>query len=298
MFPYYLSMKKFIAFLALFLISGGLLTQAADREVKIISLGGIDFATAQAISQDLLSPDGRMVYISSQRAVLINDYPDNVAAIEALLGQVTAATPNIRITLSFAGQQRTQSHGFGISGAPWQVRTGSGRAGWPRVEEFELNAQRTDAFRNTAMTLMTLSGNTATIWVGREEPEWRVVEAFISRPDIVLTRNGQPFIWQAYERTIQRVGAEMMIQPRLLANGLVEVNVFPRVTYRTPEGSEHLDVETLKTTVIVAPGRDVPIGQNIREHSERLRSLFGPAFFTDASHRSLLDITVRAEVVR
>jgi len=291
-------MKKLPVILALLLICGGLLTQAAEREARIISLVGIDFATAQALSEDLLSPDGRMVYISSQLAVLVSDYPANVAAIAARLRQVAAATANIRITLRFAGQQTTHNHGFSITTAPWQVRSGSGRSGWPQVEQFELRAQRTDTLRNTTMNLMTLSGQSATIWTGREEPQWHVVESFIRRPGIVLSRHGQPFVWQAYERTIERVGAEMMIQPRLLSNGLIEVNVFPRVTYRTAERRDYLDIETLKTTVIVAPGTDLPIGQNIREHSERLHNLFGPTFFNDANNRSLLDISVRAEVVR
>lgn len=247
------------------------------------ALRSLSFEEAREIAEPFLSPEGKLGYASSRGLLIIHDHPANIATVRKLLQEVDTAPVNIRVEVSFAesGEARTGAVGIDTGGVV-VVHDGDGT----HVQGSAVGVVRQTHVRGQeSSSQFVLAGNNrpARIWVGSEvaDPVW-VFEYGCRRG------------WWRQDYVWRELGASLWVQPRLLPDGNIELEVYPKVTAR---GAEPLavDVKELATRVVVAEGQAVSLGGLDEAKSAVYRKLLGVGKVFSGRN---LAVTLRASVMR
>jgi hypothetical protein len=154
--------------------------------------------------------------------------------------------------------------------------------GWPVVVEdgkikndsLELSGKRSrrSGSARTSGELLTRAGGEAQIWVGEtvKEPMW-------------VYEYGRRRSWWQAEFKEYNFGASLWVRPKLLNTGMIEVQVFPRITSRTGKRLS-VDMKELTVTVYARDGQTVRIGGMDRQKRDAYSKLLGRGnIFTGSS---------------
>ena len=290
-------MKRLIAILLL--VSFGTFASNYDFKIKVIPLKAMGYDTINTICQPWLSKDGKMVYLKDRRAILVHDRQEVIDKIKAFLKEADTKREQLKVTVEFDDSAVVDSKVFGVESKDWTIKVEDGKVKLPGVTGINAAKKKSTKTQNTAMNLVTISGGSASLWVGKEVPEINFVELYLARPSTRLRHGGKLLVYADLDFQIRKVGAKLKMRPRLLASGLIEIELYPEVSYVSEKGTRGaIEVESLTTTVTVRPNQKVHIGGMVAKKQDDFTSLFGPDFFKSEDSQRMLKIFVTASVVK
>lgn len=292
---------RFLKSLLLFILCQTLLLAGNNEAIpKIIPIYGLPAEAAEMIARQYISEEAGFIHLKDRNAILIMDDPENIKKVEVALKALKAERPNIRIYITRTGHAVKSDREFSVTPEnEWGLVVKDGKIKLPEVDRININRRQQTQSSNAVMMLMTMSGYPATLWVGSKEPEWKYIDTYFSRPQVRKHYPYKPHFWHNFEVEYVKTGVELAILPRALADGLIEVEVVPRISYRKkPDGPKnYLQVETLSTKVTLIPGQSRQLSSLVGDQADRITNLFGPDFFTDSSNESILEMSIKAEIV-
>ena len=290
-------MKRLIAILLLICVQ----TFAAPYhyKIKIIPLKALDYETVKIFCEPMLSEDGKMVYLKDRRAIFVHDDQKVIDRINKFLADADTKREQIKVTVEFNDNAVIDSKEFGVDSKNWTIKVEDGKVKLPKIDGVNVGKKKGTVTRNTAMSLTTISGGSASLWVGKEVPEINYVELYLARPTTRLRHGGKLLVYADLEFQIRKVGAKLKMRPRLLASGLIEIDLYPEISYISEKGKRgSIEVESLTTTVTVMPNQKVHIGGLVGKKQDEYTSLFGPDFFRSEDSQRILKIFVTASVAK
>lgn len=278
-------------FLALALAGGGTGAARAGGAVQIkppvdtgfYALRSIDPEEAKEIARQFLSPDGKVGYVASRNLLVITDYPDRVESVKKVLKEMDSDPVNIRVEVSFLSAGETRDTGIGVEHGGIRITRETG--GHTRVTgrgSLTLRDHRDTTSGESTQSVLAGNNRPARIWVGRTVPD-----------PVWIFNYGCNQGWWQRDVVWQDLGASLWVRPRLLPDGRIEVQVYPKVTFR---GDRDIGVEVreVASTVVVADGQSMPLGGLDESRREVYTRLLGrDSVFNGNS----LDISVRASVL-
>lgn len=290
-------MKRLIAILLL--ICAQTFAAPYHYKIKIIPLKAIGYETTKVICEPWLSKDGKMVYLKDRRAILIHDKQEVIDKIIKFLNDADTKREQIKVTVEFNDNAIIDSKEFGVDSKNWTIKVEDGKVKLPKIDGVNVAKKKGTVTRNTAMSLTTISGGSASLWVGKEVPEINYVELYLARPTTRLRHGGKLLVYADLEFQIRKVGAKLKMRPRLLASGLIEIDLYPEISYISEKGKRgSIEIESLTTTVTVMPNQKVHIGGLVGKKQDEYTSLFGPDFFRSEDSQRILKIFVTASVAK
>ncbi|MFA4943929.1 MAG: hypothetical protein WC789_04430 [Lentisphaeria bacterium] len=214
-------------------------------ETGFYAIQGMAPEEARMVAEPLLSPQGKLGYLPSRNLLIIHDVKPRIEAIKKALAGADLPPMNIRIEVASLESGGRGERGLGVDDLQLRVAPGGKVRGSARL-------QGRDTRRTTAASgrqfITTVNGRPAQIWVGQSvpEPQW-VFEYGCGRG------------WWRQDWVWQELGASLWVRPRVLGGNLVEVELYPRITFRG-DRPRSIDVRELATTVVAAAGQPVPLG--------------------------------------
>lgn len=239
-------------------------TVLAAVESKVFTLGDADPQEAEAAVKAVLSPAGKTVLLVKERKLLVQDEPTQMALAEAILKDLTAPRPNVRVEISFLEDSASVDQRVQVTGRIGGRDLSIGNRPGPSGVEIGGTNRRVTTSSMSGQFLVVQSGRTASIRVVREVP---FVDYFIQ----YAHGHGYAVATQTRWRD---VGTQMAVTPRVRA-GYVEVDLMPQITALVDGRSETIDCRELVTTVTVPEGQSVQIGGFSRAGDEFNRNFFG-----------------------
>ena len=95
------------------------------------------------------------------------------------------------------------------------------------------------------------------------------------------------------------IGVSLQVVPRYLGYGMIEVEVYPEITEITGKrGKKAVKVTALSSKVVVKNGARVSIGGVINQNRDRYTNIFGPNFFKRSEINEVMDIYLKATVMK
>ncbi len=253
------------------------------RQISLIPLRSITFAEAEPVLRSFLTEEGRLVYFDSRNAIVVIDQSENVAVIKQVLEEIDTPAVNVRISVSFDTQSSGSEARVGAETGGIRITRSVGGKTTVEGDVFVgAGLGRTESSERSTQFVLTRSNRPARIWVGETvaEPLW-VFEYGI--------RHG----WWRRELVWQDIGASLWVQPRVLGDNMIEVEVFPRITVRGDQPLA-LDVKEVSTNVVVQNGQSMSLGGLDQEQRDFYVKLLGIGRIFNG--RSLA-ITLRADIV-
>ncbi|HNQ99569.1 MAG TPA: hypothetical protein PKN52_06185, partial [Trueperaceae bacterium] len=174
---------------------------------------------------------------------------------------------------------------------------------WVRPDEIRIGGgiRRGRTTQNTSQFIMTMSGHAATLWVGRTIPDPSWLNHVRFRPTVVvMPRGGGAVVIPGNdpEWVWSDVGARLMVLPYYLDNGLIDVEIYPEVTYLDGQGRRQaIRTESVSTRLTVRDGQRVSIGGVVDENREFYVNLFGPDLLSRDNSTSILDMYLTCHVM-
>ncbi len=257
------------------------LRDKGQRQLRLFPLFHASYEDIAIVAQEFLSPDGSIRHVASRNSVVVIDYPENLAqvaiVVAALEGETPAANIRIEVTFDQVGEKRAAAVEVD-PGWPVTIRNGkvqnpsitiAGGAGSSRHADF------------TSQQILTRDSHEASIWVGEtvQEPMW-------------VYEYGRRQRWWQTDYAQYDFGASLWVKPRLLANGLIEISVYPRVTARGAQPLS-IDVKELTVTVLAQDGQTVTLGGLDQAQRDAYRKIIG---LGRAFNGSTLTITMKPTV--
>lgn len=288
-------MKRLIAILLLLCVQ--IFAAPYHYKIKIIPLKSLDYETVKVFCEPMLSEDGKMVYLKDRRAIFVHDDQKVIDRINKFLSDADSERKQITVTVEFNDNAVIDSKEFGIESNDWTIKVEDGKVKLPKVDGVNIARKKGTRTQNTVMNLTTISGGSASLWVGKEVPEINYVELYLARPTTRLRHGGKLLVYADLDFQIRKVGAKLKMRPRLLASGLIEIDLYPEISYISEKGKRGaIEVESLTTTVTVMPKQKVHIGGLVAKKQDDFTSLFGPDFFKSKDSQRILKIFVTASV--
>lgn len=271
---------------------------AGEVVTRLFPLHSLSFDEIEAFCRDFLSRDGRLGYFAARRTLVVHDHQKNVEEIRDFLAKTDREQVMIRVKVEFL-QQGTATRG-GVS-TTWDkgrnkpkviIENGHIRLNTP--VSVQGNLQHNKEFRRTVMQVLTASGSPACLKTMRRLPDPAWLEAYRFVP--IYRR--YPVRLLPYDAEHWRdVGSALYVTPTLLDNGLIDLAVFPAVTYIDDRGHRRaVMVQNLQTRIQAANGQSVHIGGGTREMRRFSVQLFGPEFSANNGGGNL-DIRLTPQVV-
>ncbi len=271
-----------------------------DFKVRVLPLKSMDYAIVKKFCEPMLSENGAMADLKARRAVLVHDSPVVIEKVRKFIEQADVELKNIRITVEFAGDEVLQQKEFGTgSDGDWGIRVEDGKVKLPKVHE--LKAKKKD-LKNTSvnvMHLVTISGHAASLWVGKQIPEISYIKTYLARPGVKLRRRGKLLVLKDIDFEMRNVGATLRVRPQLLGEGVIMLELYPEISYISDKHHKRdvIQVESLSSKVVVAPGQKVHIGGAVSHKKKGYTNLFGPDFFKSEDGQKILKMYVTAEIL-
>ena len=299
-----------------------------DEETsKLVALETVSFKTVKRICEPLLSKKGTIAFLADRNTVIVFDKQSVVDKVCKLIKKIDMPAVNIRVDVDFleSGKSREDHLNvrFGNRRNPLvnnQIRIVNGKM--VPINRIAISAGKRSGTtsRNTSQFIMTKSGHAASIWAGRRiaDPSWlrnhrlrsTIIVPIGGGGAIVIPGSDNDIVWAD-------IGASLYVLPRALGNDMIEVEVYPVVSYLVdePRGNrgrrgrnrpnrrnrrkrQSVRVEDVSTKVTVKSGQRVSIGGVISSNKNFYTNLFGPDFLSRDENNSILDMYLTATIVK
>lgn len=285
---------------------------------KLVYLANTPYSIVEQFCKPMLSPTGNMAYLKERQSVIIYDKKSNVDKVVAFIKKIDVPSVNIRIDVDFLGSGRTQNDHlnvrFGNTKTPGINNKIIFRDGkMVKIDRVDIDASRRSGTttRNTSQFIVTQSGHPASLWVGKTvvDPSWlrnRKLSPVLMFPGysnkiIVVPDVDNDIQWRD-------IGSSLYVVPTYIGNGKIKLELYPVVSYLEDDPSDvknsrkhirkNVMVQDLKTSLVLNDGQRISIGGLIGSKKEVYTSLFGPELFSRDSDNSVLDMYVRATVIK
>ncbi|HCE45723.1 MAG TPA: hypothetical protein DET40_19445 [Lentisphaeria bacterium] len=278
-----------------------------EFKYKLIPLKSIDFAIVDKICRPLLSKDGILTFEEKRGSILVGDYPENIEKIMKFLGDIDTDAVNIRIDVDFlntgssGGENLDVRVGYGKGIQPNQVIIVDGKVVKPKSIDISASKTSGGETRNTSQFIVTKSGFPASLFVGRTiaDPSWLYNYKFLP-PTVVVGGGSSVIIPASIPGFVMRdVGAKLMVLPKLRDDGLIEVEIYPEVSYIDGKGAKSsVRVESIVTKLTVQDGQKIYIGGAVSSNMNFYKSLFGPTLLSSDGKSNVLDMYLKASVMK
>jgi type II secretory pathway component GspD/PulD (secretin) len=211
----------------------------------------------------ILSSRGKIVVLPAERQILIVETAEQMDLVTAVLRELTAPKPNVRIevTLNEGGTEGTR--GIDVRGRVGGNDLTIGNAPVKRgTIEVDVLGRSGGSGSLSSQFLMVQSGGEAFLEVGQDVP---LIDYFYT---LAL---GAGYV--APEIRWQRIGTRLGIRPMVSGN-LIQVEVMPQVTALVNAEWQVIRYRELATTVTVTDGETLQIGGFSKASEEFNRNFF------------------------
>jgi len=284
---------------------GDKIVYEGSKQYELLPLLSLEFSTVKQMCSPLLSPKGILVYEKTRNSVLIYDYPSVIKAVRGFLSKIDAPRTMLRVELTklTTGQHKKNINNIrfddGSPNSNGKIRIVNGK--FPKNISVNLGRQRDNTSSVESSFIVTLSGNEANIFSGRELANPMFFDYMKLYPaKTIIMSNGTvletPSYWPEIE--IIKIGIIFVMKPTLLSNGMIHIELYPQFKELDKSGSlSHIKITSLSTSVTVAQGQKVNIGGAINSKRNEYSNLFGPDFFGGENNSSVMDMTIKATIV-
>ncbi len=273
------------------------------KQYEMLPLLSMDFATVKKLCKPLMSPKGIIVFEKSRNSILIYDYPEVIKQVQSFLAKMDAPRQMIRVEIKKKETQYNKKDfnniRFGDKDSSGSLRIVNGRI--PKDISFNFGRQRSNTSGLSSSFIVTQSGMEATIFSGRELANPVFFDYMnLYPPKTIIMRDGRvlecPSYWPEIE--IIKIGIIFVMKPTLLANGMINVELYPQFKELGKDGDiSHIKLQSLSTTVTIPQGREIRIGGAIKSKVREYSNLFGPDFMGGDENSSIMDMYIKASVV-
>jgi type II secretory pathway component GspD/PulD (secretin) len=278
-----------------------------ERVYKLIPLDSISFETVETMIRPLLTDGGLVTFEQKRNSILVYDFPEVIAKVQAFLKEADRPLPNVRIDVDSIGSGGKRQDGldvtfdYGKGPTRPQIIVENGKVKKPETVRVNPYSRSETNSRLDSSFITTKSGYPASLWVGKTilDPSW--LNELVIRPTYVIQGGGGPpvviegtdvdFKWAD-------VGTSLEVLPTVLENGLINIKLCPRISYLDGKVKKQaVMVESLATEVTVADGQRVSVGGMIDSKRDKYTSLFGPDFFRREDTSKILDMYLTATIM-
>ena len=289
------SVRLFLfAFLAsLFWMAPAPLTQAAEPELRVISLKHRLADEMVPVVRLLLAPGESVNGLDSR--LIVRAAPPTLVQIERLLAEIDTPRRNVRISVRHAGESARVQDSQGVSG---DVRRGNtrivvtndarstggmtvGRSGPDGTVQLHSERRVTTKRDASTQNLTVLDGGRAFLRVGESIPQVQPFLALVGNRMAVMTGI------QFYDVT---TGFE--VEPRIVNEASfterIQLTVTPRLAFRSNQGTQIANFLELRTVVTVKPGEWVDLGGAVESTNEVNRQILSTRRLTDSEDSRFL----------
>ena len=235
-------------------------------------------SNAVEIVQQVIGPDGRVIFDAAGNRLLVWATPAQHAQLAPIVRELNVPPRNVRIDVEFKTRTRNQDRSASV-GAGGSVSAGGADLG--------VSARvRDDASRGhsvTRQTLVVTSGRQASLFVGETVPELDWLMAYAVRGGYV----SGPLAWQ-------KVGSCLVVEPVVIGDGpSVRVRVTPELSGTVDGRPSRIRFASAGTEVVVNDGVAISLG-GLDQNSDVLsRFLIGAA---KSGSRYALEITLTPHI--
>ncbi|MFA6568039.1 MAG: secretin N-terminal domain-containing protein [Victivallales bacterium] len=273
----------------------------------VIPLQSIDYGTVERMCRPLLSDKGVMTYEANRNSVLVVDNREVVGKIREIIGGLDIPTANIRIDVDFQNTGSSAEEnlgvkvGYGKGVKPNQVIINDGKIVKPKNIEINAADRHGTQIRNNSQSITTMSGYPASLFVGKTvaDPSW-LYNYKLLPPTVIVGGGSTIIIPSAIPGFVMRdVGAKLMVLPRLRDDGLIDVEIYPEVSYMDGKGKKQaVRVESISTRMTVREGQRINIGGAVSSNLNFYKNLFGPTLMSRDDNTNVLDMYLKASVLK
>jgi type II secretory pathway component GspD/PulD (secretin) len=230
---------------------------AAERTFKAYPLVRPPSEETLQAFKDLVGDRGNVTYDRSGLRLFVSAEPATHSNLVAFIRDVDRVGRNVRIEVTMRETGRSRASGIGLGGAGGLVVSGGNAT---VVGSVALNAHNTSSRTSgmTQQTLVTMEGGSASLTVGEDVPfyeQW-------------LVQWGYNYGYWQQQVTVQRVGASLVIEPLVSADGkLVTVKLVPTVSALVDGQPQRIKLTQVATEVTVANGGTITLG-GLNEHRD------------------------------
>jgi hypothetical protein len=131
------------------------------------------------------------------------------------------------------------------------------------------------------------------------DPSW--LNNVVIRPNIVVLGGGSPIIIPAPDTDFKwaNVGASLKVLPKYNDNGIIDVEVYPEVTFLDGKGKHQaVKVQQMITKVRVSDGQRIYIGGMVSAKRDMYVKLFGPEFFSSHGGMDIVNMYLTATAIK
>lgn len=285
------------------------IAEMKKKEVSpaVIPLQSIDYDTIERMCRPLLSDNGVMTYEANRNSVLVVDNKEVIGKIKEIIGALDVPAANIRIDVDFqntgssANENIDVKVGYGKGIKPNQLIINDGKVVKPKSIDINASDRHGTNIRNNSQSITTMSGCPASLFVGKTiaDPSWLYNYKFLP-PTVIVGGGGTLIIPSAIPGFVMRdVGSKLMVLPRLRDDGLIDVEIYPEVSYLDGKGKKHaVRVENVSTRLTVQDGQRINIGGVLSSNLDFYRNLFGPRLMSRDENTNVLDMYLKASVLK
>jgi hypothetical protein len=273
----------------------------------VIPLQSLDYDTIDRACRPLLSDKGFMTFEANRNSVLVVDNKEVIEKIRKIIGGLDVPAANIRIDVDFQNTgSSTQENldvrvGYGKGVKPNQLIINNGKIVKPKSIGINATDRHGTQIRNNSQSITTMSGSPATLFVGKTvaDPSWLYNYKFLP-PTVIVGGGGTIIIPSATPGFVMRdVGSKLMVLPRLRDDGLIDVEIYPEVSYIDGKGKRQaVRVESVSTKLQVQDGQRISIGGAVSSNLDFYRNLFGPRLMSRDDNSNVLDMYLKASVLK
>lgn len=273
----------------------------------VIPLQSIDYDTIEAMCRPLLSDKGVMTYEANRHSVLIVDNKEVIAKVREIIGGLDMPAANIRIDVDFnntgsSGEENLDVRvGYGKGVQPNQIIINNGKIVRPKSIGINATDRHGTTTRNNSQSITTMSGSPASLFVGETiaDPSWLYNYKFLP-PTVIVGGGSTIIIPSAIPGFVMRdVGSKLMVLPRLRDDGLIDVEIYPEVSYVDGKGKKKsVRVESVSTKLTVQEGQRINIGGAVSSNLNFYKNLFGPSLLSRDDNTNVLDMYLKASVLK
>ena len=250
--------------IALFLALTACLVSAEESLVsRTFPLGHGNAKEIKDAVAQILSARGKIVVLPAERQILIVETADQMDLVAAVIRELTAPKPNVRIEVTLNESGSEGARGIGIEGKlggnDLTIGNAPVKRGTIEVRPFERN---TGFGSQSSQFLMVQSGGEAYLEVGKDVP---LIDYFYT----VALGSG----YAVPEVRWQRIGTRLGIRP-VVSGNLIQVEVVPQVTALVNAEWQVISYRELATVVTVADGEMLQIGAFSKASDEFNRNFF------------------------
>lgn len=284
-------------------------TPAPEMHYKLLPLSTIDYETVNQYCRPMLSAGGLMNYEQKRNSILVYDTNEVIAKIDKFLRDIDREAVNIRIDVDFMNTGSAEKDKFRVDTDYGKGKKGNqivikdGKVQSPKEITVNADKSRERTTNNTSQFIMTKSGFPASLWVGKTivDPNWlNNIRSFLN-PVIIVNADGTVLKMDGFPTDFKwvDVGASMKVLPLYRDDGLIDVEIYPEVSFIDGKGKKQaVKVEQLITRLTVADGQRIYVGGVLSGKQNTYNSLFGPDFFKRNDSSNALDMYLTARAIK